>query len=177
LWRAPHLLTVDRLVSSFSSFTPPDSGAAPLQCCVCVKLPHGAQLRAAARVVAMHPPVRCSTVVRNGGSGSQAPSSHVCGCVTSKLLSPRYQHAHLCPPLLSRTPARPLRFTFLGAEPASLSCGSQHTHTYCMWFQLKGVQQLNVYTGPLAAALLGHLTVEPPCACSCSVLTDRSPLL
>ena len=55
----------------------------------------------------MHTPVCCSTVVdvaRNGGSGSQAHSSHVCGCVTCKLLSPRYQHAQLHQPLLSRTP-------------------------------------------------------------------------
>jgi hypothetical protein len=52
--------------------------------CVCTS-PHGAQLRAAGCVVA----VCCSTVVdaaRNGGRGSQAHSSHVCGCVTSKPL-------------------------------------------------------------------------------------------
>ena len=41
-------------------------------CSVCVKLPHDAQLTAAGRVVATHTPVLCSTVVRNGASGSQA---------------------------------------------------------------------------------------------------------
>ena len=76
---------------------------------VCVStVPYDVQLRATGCVVAMHTPVCCSTVVdvaRNGGSGSQAHSSHVCGCVTCKLLSPRYQHAQLHQPLLSRTPA------------------------------------------------------------------------
>jgi hypothetical protein len=39
---------------------------------LCVKLAHDAQLTAAGRVVATHTPVLCSTVVRNGASGSQA---------------------------------------------------------------------------------------------------------
>ena len=61
-------------------------------CCVCVKLPHDAQLTAAGRVVSTHTPVLCSTVVdaaRNGESGSQAH----CPCT---IYSPRYQHPQHC---------------------------------------------------------------------------------
>jgi hypothetical protein len=88
----------------------------PLQCdgawlgvCVCT-VSQGAHLRAAeGALVALCTPVLLDCRGRREKRWEWQPkltrSSHVCGCVASKHLSPRYQHAQLHQPVLSRTPA------------------------------------------------------------------------